>query len=96
MNLGSFKPNHMVLVLDYNKHQHLKHAVDEALWGTEGRHLISVLFHQNHNAILVSYKIKRFPTLLIFNSQIEEVTRICDEDLLTVPFFRKALEIMEL
>jgi len=85
----------MVLILDYEKHHHLKKAVDSALWGTTGRHLISVLFYQNHKAILVAYKIKKYPTLLIFNSQIEEVTRITDADLLTVPFFNKALKLME-
>lgn len=94
MSSPSFKPNHMVLILDAEKHQHLKDAVDEALWGTTGRHLISVLYYQNHQSLLVSYKIKKYPTLLIFNSYVDEITRISDEDLLTVPFFRNALNLM--
>lgn len=96
MSSGSFKPNHMVLILDKDKHHHLKQAVDEALWGTTGRHLISVMFWQNHRAILVSFKIKKYPTLLIFNSEVKEVARITDQDLMTVPFFRKALKQMSL
>lgn len=84
----------MVLILDEDKHMELKKAVDQALEGTVGRHLISVLFRQNHNAILVSYNVRKFPTLLIFDSDIREVVRITDKDLLTLPFFKKALSIM--
>ena len=87
----TFRVNHLVLFLDEQKHHHLKQYVDEALQGTVGRHFISVLYRDNHKALIHSYKIKQTPTLLIFNKEVDEIARITDEELLTVPFFRKAL-----
>ena len=81
----------MVLFLDEKKHNHLKKYVDQALEGTLGQHLISVLYKENHPALIYSYRIKQTPTLLIFNKDINEIARITNEELLTVPFFRKAL-----
>lgn len=84
----------MVLFLDEKRHYYLKDAVDQALEGTVGRHLISVLFTTHHKALVFSFKIKQTPTLIIFNSDVEEIARITNEDLLTVPFFRKALALL--
>ena len=93
LNQKTFKVNHMVLFLDEDVHHYLKEYVDEALEGTVGRHLISVLYKQNHRALIYSYQIKQTPTLLIFNKEVDEIARITDEELLTVPFFRKALSL---
>ena len=81
----------MVLFLDEKKHHHLKQYVDQALEGTLGKHLISVLYKENHPALIYSFNIQLTPTLLIFNKDIDEIARITNEELLTVPFFRKAL-----
>tara|TARA_B100000459_G_scaffold30938_1_gene14799 strand:- start:2671 stop:2979 length:309 start_codon:yes stop_codon:yes gene_type:complete len=89
----TFRVNHLVLFLDEAKHHHLKQYVDEALQGTVGRHFISVLYRDNHKALIHSYKIKQTPTLLIFNKEVDEIARITSEELLTVPFFRKALSL---
>lgn len=91
MKRKTFKVNHMVLFLDEQKHHHLKQYVDQALEGTLGQHLISVLYKENHPALIYSYKIQLTPTLLIFNKDVDEIARITNEELLTIPFFRKAL-----
>jgi hypothetical protein len=76
-HLSTRQISNAVLIVDDSRRGKAASAIrDYVLDGTNWVHRLPMLHKEYHNAILVSYEIDKFPTLLLLDKYNEEVFRL--------------------